>query len=82
MICPHCKSNKICNIGSSTLPIINNKYIDGSNVDKKTLKLHKSIKHICTDCLLEFGDKEAKNATKRLKIGNNIGKKRRSFGKV
>lgn len=57
MQCPQCENKKICNIPSSTLPIDDrtNKYL-GSNlkVDKNILKVHKSIKHICTDCCYEW----------------------------
>ena len=57
MKCPDCKSNKVVDIPSSTLPIDDrtNTYI-GSNikVPKGTLEIHKSIKHICQDCLNEW----------------------------
>lgn len=49
MRCPECKSKKITNIPSSTMPIF-----DESKVDEKTLELHKSIKNICQNCLWEW----------------------------
>ena len=52
--CPKCRFDKITYIGSSTLPIIRNKYIDGSLVNKKILALPQSIHWICSQCTYEW----------------------------
>ena len=55
MKCPKCGDKEVVGIPSSTLPIKNGKYLfTGLKVDSKTLKLHKSIKHICKRCLNEW----------------------------
>lgn len=53
--CPKCGSKIIVHIPSSTLPIDDEKgTCMGKKVPKETMKQHKSIKHICADCGLEW----------------------------
>lgn len=55
--CPKCGSKTICDIPTSTLPIDDNGFYIGTKIksSEKTLKRHKSIKHICGKCLYEWG---------------------------
>lgn len=52
--CPKCKNQTICRIGSSTLPIIGDRWIYGGKVPEPILKKHNSIKAICGTCLYEW----------------------------